>query len=262
MHAVGHTVQDKWSTIWNSPGVISFRSEVKAFYLECLKRTYAVSLIALFICGLSEISLLNSIYIVFFLVFILFPKLLPTLWPYLIAYTALVLFSLFMWQISWTIPYDCSIVGLRHYSSFSHPNAVWHFPFLLSSVFFFIIFFTFWQENPCYQCTNEENCIWDFWTGVFWNVVIFITSVLQLIIQRQVEKIEKKLEIAEHEEVKNGEVEEIPNEIGCFPSTNLHITFTFSNFPWFFFVKYFQLHHLHFYEKQIRLKHQKVVLWI
>ena len=47
-----------------------------------------------------------------------------TVWPFFVIYSGFVLSILVVWQVTWSVPYDCSLVGLRHFSSFIHPSEV------------------------------------------------------------------------------------------------------------------------------------------
>ena len=120
------------------------------------------------------------------------------LWKYLIGYTSVVLFTLLFWQISWTIPFDCSLVGLIHYSSFMHPTQVRFFlggEILIASIQFFFFFFLigkpllplflFWM----YLGFVEVFCSLPFLSfyssphspirALFWHGVILVTAVGQ-----------------------------------------------------------------------------------
>ena len=65
-----------------------------------LQYAYLISLLVLYLCGLQEVNVLNSGFIIYFITFLIFPAVARFAWTSLVLYTELVILLQFIWQFS------------------------------------------------------------------------------------------------------------------------------------------------------------------
>lgn len=108
-----------------------------------------LAIIGLYFSGLTSINLINAGYVVFFcFAVIVRHRVLQRSWIVLIIYAELAIITIYVWQVTWTRPYDRNsfprLLGLTHYS-------------------------------------DQDNLLWDekTQTGLIWHLVILAFSLFQ-----------------------------------------------------------------------------------
>ena len=101
------------------------------------QHSYLLSLVGLYICGLTAATVFNGGYVLFLIVFLASEKLAHKYWILLVVYAETVILALLVWQVSWTEQYDSNtavvVIGFEHWSNVFE-GLVWHIVILIFSL--------------------------------------------------------------------------------------------------------------------------------
>ena len=66
-----------------------------------LAYAYLVSVIVLFFCGLQQVNIINTVFLLYSIAFLIFPRLARKFWISLVVYTEIIIVLLFIWQLTY-----------------------------------------------------------------------------------------------------------------------------------------------------------------
>jgi hypothetical protein len=124
-----------------------------------LRQSYFISLIALYICGLTAATVLNGIYVLFLIVFLISDTLAFKYWVFLVLYTETVILAFIGWQVApldWDNDTVVQVIGLQHSSGLLVELVGWHIAILLFSLIQLIINRRMQQNNQVHASVVEQ----------------------------------------------------------------------------------------------------------
>lgn len=119
-----------------------FRPVLKAVGFWALKQSYLLSLGGVYIAGLHQVTILNSVYLLLFILFLISPNIARRFWLGLVLYCETVILVVYTWSATpWTAnirsPRILSMIGLRTYTNTTDlftQGLVWHLVIMLFGV--------------------------------------------------------------------------------------------------------------------------------
>lgn len=119
-----------------------FRPVLKAVGFWALKQSYLLSLGGVYIAGLHQVTILNSMYLLLFILFLISPSVARRFWLGLVLYCETVILVVYTWSATpWTAnihaPRILSMIGLRTYTTTNDlftQGLVWHLVIMLFGV--------------------------------------------------------------------------------------------------------------------------------
>jgi hypothetical protein len=119
-----------------------FRPVLKAVGFWALKQSYLLCLCGVYVAGLHQVNILNSVYLLILILFLTSPKIARQFWLGLVLYCEVVILVVYTWSATpWTAninkPKLLDMIGLRTYTSTDDlftQGLVWHLVIMLFAV--------------------------------------------------------------------------------------------------------------------------------
>jgi len=118
------------------------RPALKSVGFWALKQSYLLCLSGVYVAGLHQVNILNSVYLLILILFLISPRIARQFWIFLVLYCEVVIMVVYTWSATpWTLnihaPNILPVIGLRSYPTTTllfTEGLVWHLVILLFAV--------------------------------------------------------------------------------------------------------------------------------